>query len=309
MISREDSERFDRDGVVCLRNRFEAKWIESLARGFEGNLAAPGTYATSYTPEGNPGGYLDDLMNWNRIPEYRSFVLESPAARIAGELTGSATCRIFLENMLIKLPGTREASPWHQDQPYYCVEGDKLCSVWLPLDPISGKTCVEFIAGSHRWGKLFTPIKFGDHSPYAYPPGTFDAPPDIDAASDRYEILSWDMEPGDCLVFHMRTVHRAPATSDLTAARRAFSTRWLGDDAVYVERPGVTFPDLPSPRPKSGEPLEHPGFPIVWRRNRGAVHPAGRAAIWKSRLRTETDRESMSDDQVASGRRTAGSVP
>ena len=103
MIAPQDISRFDRDGVVCLRKRFEAKWIESLARGFEGNLAAPGTYATSYTAEGNPGGYLDDLMNWNRIPEYRSFVLESPAARIAGELTGSATCRPFLENMLIKM--------------------------------------------------------------------------------------------------------------------------------------------------------------------------------------------------------------
>ena len=270
MITGKDIERFNRDGVVCLRNRFEARWIEQLAQGFESNLASPGPYATSYTPEDNPGGYLDDLMNWNRIPEYRTFVFESPAARIAGELTRSRHCRIFLENMLIKLPGTREASPWHQDQPYYCVEGDKLCSVWLPLDPISRKTCVEFIAGSHRWGKLFTPLKFGDHSPYEYPPGTFDTPPDIDSASDRYRVLAWDMEPGDCLVFHMRAVHRAPATGDLKAARRAFSTRWLGDDTVYVERSGATFPELSSPRPEVGELLDHPLFPIVWRRGQPA---------------------------------------
>ena len=84
VITGKDIEAFDRDGVVCLRNRFEAKWIEQLARGFERNLANPGPHATSYTPEGNPGGYLDDLMNWDRIPEYRSFVFESPAARIAG---------------------------------------------------------------------------------------------------------------------------------------------------------------------------------------------------------------------------------
>ena len=267
MISRIDIERFERDGVVCLRKQFEPKWIEELAIGFERNRASPGPYATSYTPAGNPGGYLDDLMNWDRIPEYRSFVFESPAARIAGELTRALHCRILLENMLIKLPGTREASPWHQDQPYYCVEGDKLCSVWLPLDPISRDVCVEFVAGSHRWGKLFAPLKFGDHSPYAYPPGTFDAPPDIDAEVSRHEILSWDMEPGDCLVFHMRSVHRAPAAGDLGTLRRAFSTRWMGDDAVYVERPGVMFPNLPPPRPKVGGPLAHPSFPIVWRRD------------------------------------------
>lgn len=270
MISQKNIADFDRDGVVCLRNRFEARWIERLAQGFERNLANPGPYATSYTPEGNPGGYLDDLMNWDRIPEYRSFVFESPAARIAGELTRSRHCRIFLENMLIKLPGTREASPWHQDQPYYCVEGDRLCSVWLPLDSISRDVCVEFVAGSHRWGKLFTPIRFGDHSPYAYPSGTFDAPPDIDAEISRHEILAWDMEPGDCLVFHMRIVHRAPATGHLATSRRAFSTRWLGDDAVYVKRAGVTFPEISSPRPKVGGLMDHPSFPIVWRRKPAA---------------------------------------
>lgn len=275
MITEKDIQRFERDGVVCLRDRFEARWIDHLARGFENNRASPGPYATSYTPEGNPGGYLDDLMNWRRIPEYRSFVLESPAARIAGRLTRSRDCRILLENTLIKLPGTREASPWHQDQPYYCVGGDKLCSLWLPLDPISRDVCVEFVAGSHRWGKLFTPIRFGDHSPYAFPSGTFDTPPDIDTESSRHEILAWDMEPGDCLVFHMRTVHRAPATSALGTARRAFSTRWLGDDAVYVERPGLTFPALSSPRPRVGGPMDHPDFPIVWRESPTAPNTAG----------------------------------
>ena len=265
-------ERFDREGVVCLRGRFEAQWIDELARGFERNLSSPGPYATSYTPKGNPGGYFDDLMNWDRIPEYRSFVFESPAARIAGELTRSRHSRIFLENMLIKLPGTREASPWHQDQPYYCIEGDKLCSVWLPLDPISKDVCVEFVAGSHRWDKLFTPIKFADHLPYAYPPGTFETLPDIDAETSRHEILAWGMQPGDCLVFHMRSVHRAPATGNLSTSRRAFSTRWLGDDAVYAERPGVMFPDVPLPRPKMGEPMDHPMFPIAWWKDQPAAH-------------------------------------
>ena len=279
MIDEEDIRCFERDGVVVLRDRFEARWIDHLASGFERNLACPGPYATSYTPEGNPGGYLDDLMNWSRIPEYRSFVLDSPAARIAGLLTRSSHCRILLENMLIKLPGTREASPWHQDQPYYCVEGNKLCSVWLPLDPISRDVCVEFIAGSHRWDKLFTPVKFGDLSPYSYPSGTFDPPPDIDAGISRHRVLAWDMAPGDCLVFHMRTVHRAPATGTLGTVRRAFSTRWLGDDAVYVERPGVTFPELSPPRPRVGSPMDHPYFPVVWRRDRAAPGQSGAGSV------------------------------
>ena len=118
-----------------------------------------------------------------------------------------------------------------------------------------------------------------DHSPYAYPAGTFDAPPDIDAEISRHEILSFDMEPGDCLVFHMRTVHRAPATGHLATTRRAFSTRWLGDDAVYVERSGVTFPDLSSTKLETGKPLEHPMFPVAWRRGDPPLHATGREAL------------------------------
>ncbi len=56
-------------------------------------------------------------MNWERIPEYRKFIFDSPAARIAGELTLSTHCRILLENMLIKEPGTTEASPWIKISP------------------------------------------------------------------------------------------------------------------------------------------------------------------------------------------------
>ena len=216
----EDVAAFQRDGAVCLRQSFAKEWIDALARGFEHNMAEPGPNASCFTPAGNPGGYFDDFLNWERIPEYRDFIFRSPAAKLAGELMRSGHVRIFLENMLIKEPGTIEASPWHQDQPYYCVDGAKLCSVWVPLDPVPRSACVEFVAGSHRWGKLFTPRRFGDHSDYRYPSGAFDAAPDIEAEGGRHRILAWDLEPGDCLVFHMRSLHRAPGTRSLTTRPR-----------------------------------------------------------------------------------------
>ena len=260
----EEMRRFEADGALCLRQRFASHWIDSLADGFERNLADPGPNASCFTPTGNPGGYLDDFMNWQRIPEYRRFIFDSPAAALAASTMGSAQVRILLENMLVKEPGTLEASPWHQDEPYYCVGGDKLCSVWLPLDPIPRSACVEFVAGSHRWGKLYTPRRFGDHSAYEYPSGTFDDAGELEV--DAHRILSWDLEPGDCIVFHMRSVHRAPG-APLPVRRRAFSTRWLGDDAVFAVRPGAMFPKFPPPRLEPGEPMAHPSFPVVWPRD------------------------------------------
>ena len=260
--------RFQQDGAICLRQCFAQRWIDVLAAGFERNLADPGPNASCFTPSGNPGGYFDDFLNWQRIAEYRQFIFDSPAAAIAATAMSSTSVRILLENMLVKEPGTLEASPWHQDQPYYCVDGRQLCSVWFPLDPIPRAVCVEFVAGSHRWDKLFTPRRFGDHSEYQYPAGTFDDAPDPDGAGHR--ILAWDLEPGDCVVFHMRSLHRAPGTPGLATRRRAFSTRWLGDDAVYAVRPGEMFPKVPPPYPEPGAPMEHPAFPIVWPRGGGA---------------------------------------
>jgi ectoine hydroxylase-related dioxygenase (phytanoyl-CoA dioxygenase family) len=264
MVDEEEIATFERDGVVCLRQRFESHWLETLAAGFEKNLAAPGPNASQFTPEGNPGGYFDDFLVWDRIQEYRDFIFDSPAAEIAGRLTRSGESRHFLENALIKEPGTREVAPWHQDLSYYCVTGTQLCSVWVPLDPVPRPVCVESVAGSHRLGKLFTPVRFTDLSEYEYPPGVFEPMPDIESHRDDYQILSWDLEPGDCVVFHMATLHSAPGTAEFTSRRRAFSTRWLGDDAVYADRPGKMYPEVEGLVLRPGEPVHDDAFPLVW---------------------------------------------
>ena len=52
--------------------------------------------------------------------------------------------------------------------------------------------------------------------------------------------------------------------------RRAFSSRWLGDDVTYCERPGETSPPYPDIGLESGDSLRKDWFPVVWRRESGA---------------------------------------
>jgi ectoine hydroxylase-related dioxygenase (phytanoyl-CoA dioxygenase family) len=119
------------------------------------------------------------------------------------------------------------------------------------------------VPGSHLWPGYLTPRTFVDQEPYE---GSerFGPVPDIDAESDGHDLLSWDLELGDCVVFHMKTVHDAPGTEGLTGRRRAFSTRWLGDDAVWAERPFPTSPPFPDVDLRPGAPLDHPRFPVLW---------------------------------------------
>lgn len=262
----EDSlvDQFDRNGAICLRGLFDQSWLDSLAVGLDQNFADPGPDHTVYTKEGEPGGFYDDYCNWNRIPEYRKFVLESPAAEIAARVMRSKTARVYHEHVLVKEPGTREVTPWHHDITYYGVDGDQLCSIWLPLDPVPEVACPEFIAGSHRFGKLYYPRLFINHQNYADGAEGFETIPDIDTHRDDYEILSWQLQPGDCIVFHMRTIHGAPATEGLKTRRRGFSTRWLGDDARFAVRPWKTSPPYREVSLNPGDPMEHASFPVAW---------------------------------------------
>ena len=263
-ITEADIEAFARDGALCLRGQFDQSWLDRLATGLDKNFADPGPDHTVYTEQGKPGGFYDDYCNWQRIDEYRDFVLHSPAAEIAARLMRSSTARVYHEHVLVKEPGTQEVTPWHHDLPYYGVDGDQLCSIWLPLDAVPRHACPEFVAGSHASGTLYYPRLFIDHSNYADGAEGFETVPDIDARRDDYDILSWDLERGDCIVFHMRTVHGAPATAGLKTRRRGFSTRWLGDDARFGVRPWKTSPPYREVNLKPGDPMDHPSFPVAW---------------------------------------------
>lgn len=258
---------YQRDGAICLRGVFEARWLESLAIGVEKNFRDPGPYNTVYTDVDNPGGFYDDYCNWQRIDEYREYITDSPAAAVAGQLMQSQHARIYHEHVLVKEPGTRESTPWHHDLPYYGVDGDQLCSIWMPLDTVPRSVCPEFVLGSHASGKMYYPRLFLTSENYAEGIEGFESLPDIEAQRASLNIQSWDLQPGDCIVFHMRTLHGAPPTEGLKTRRRGFSTRWLGDDARFAERAWKTSPPFPEVALAAGDPMQHDSFPVLWRQS------------------------------------------
>ena len=130
---------------------------------------------------------------------------------------GSREVRLFHDHLLVKEPGTRQATPWHQDQPYYNVEGSKNCSMWMPVDPVDRESTVEFVAGSHR-GPWLMPRTFMDDEAKWFPEGSLEELPDIEGDRDAFEILAWDLEPGDAVFFHMLTLHAAGGATRIAPA-------------------------------------------------------------------------------------------
>jgi ectoine hydroxylase-related dioxygenase (phytanoyl-CoA dioxygenase family) len=254
--------QFERDGAVCVRGAFSPEWLALLAEGIEANMAEPGPFAKEYTPAGQPGRFFGDYCNWRRIPQYREFLFHSPAARIVGTLMGSSKVNLFHEHVLVKEPHTAEKTPWHHDQPYWTVDGAQVCSLWMSLDPLPRASAVEYVAGSHRWGQWYTPKSFATANDHAAP--GFVPVPDIDGNRDKYTLLGWDLEPGDCLVFHALTLHGAPGNAQ-AIRRRAVASRWTGHDARFVLRQGYMSPPPPPDAPPPGSPMDSDVFPVAWR--------------------------------------------
>ena len=252
------------DGVVCLRGIIAPEWITRLREGVAENLQAPGRFAKRYTPEGQPGLFFGDYCNWERIAAYRDFFFDSPLKHVAAELMASPKVNLYHEHVLVKEPGTREKTPWHHDQPYYPIDGEQIVSFWIPLDPVEQRTCPEYIAGSHRWGRWFRPARFADQQAHATATDArFEAIPDFEAERALHRILTWELAPGDCIAFHGLTVHGAPENLSLHR-RRAFSARFTGEDARFVLREGFMSPPPPErDGPLPGAMMDSKVFPVL----------------------------------------------
>ena len=261
-------DRYQSDGAVLMRGVFR-DWVKSLQQGLQKILDAPDDYAfpCESTPAGAPGRFFDSYCNWLLIPEYLDYVSYSCAASMAGQLMHANEAQFFHEHAFCKEPGTQRATPWHQDMPYYCVDGRQTVSLYVALDDTPAEVAVRFVRGSHRWGKLFHPVTFLDGSGFESQGMPMELVPDIDQSPEEYDILAWDLEPGDCIAFNFLTLHGTTA-GQVKSRRRAVSTRWLGDDVAYCERPVETSPPFPDIGLQPGDRMREDWFPILWRRSR-----------------------------------------
>ena len=264
-ITDQTIEDFQRDGAVVVRGLFNDAELTLIAQGIEQNMAEPGPYAAENTTGKDTGRFFDDYVNWQRIEPFERIVRESQAAQVAARLMGSTSAQFFHDHVLVKEPGTSKPTPWHQDAPYYFVDGQQLVSLWAPLEPVKEAT-LRLVAGSHKWDKLVWPTRWLKEDDFYDPElrETYLDVPDPDAQPDCYQVLEWQLEPGDAVFFHYRTLHGARGNST-DKRRRAFSMRWLGDDARYISRPGRTSPPFPGHGMSDGERLREDWFPVIWR--------------------------------------------
>ena len=258
-LSESQVQDYERDGAIVIKGVFK-DWIDGLIMGFDKVLADPSEHGRENVAQGDGGRFFEDYCNWQRIEEFKRWIVESPAAEIAAQATRSKRIQVFHEHILLKEPGTAKATPWHQDMPYYCVSGEQTASYWVPLDAVTKANSLQVVLGSHRWPKLVRPTRWSTNEPWYQSDLDYMDMPEIDR---RQNILVPKLELGDCVLFNFKTVHGAPGNS-LTSRRRAFSTRFIGDDVRYINRGGPASPPFDGLVQKDGDKMPLDWFPEVY---------------------------------------------
>jgi phytanoyl-CoA hydroxylase len=131
-----------------------------------------------------------------------------------------------------KPAGIGKLTPAHQDGYYFMLDPCEAVTMWFALDEVDEENgCVRYTKASHQLGMR-------DHArtnTLGFSQGISDYPTD----SDRKHELPMLGSPGDLLVHHAMTIHRADGNKSATRSRRAlgfiyYSERAKEDAAAHA---------------------------------------------------------------------------
>ena len=236
-------------------------------------MVSPGPYCHAYRLA-DGSRFHGNLRLFETDGRFAAFLADSHLPLIAQRIFGPRNERVnlFYDQLFVKESKSDAVTRWHNDLPYWPIEGNKVLSIWIAVDYTTlASGGLEFVAKSHLDGIFYQPVLFGEASgaeQYSINPD-YRPIPDIDANRDKYEFLSWDLEPGDALVFHGLTVHGARGNQE-NRRRRGYTVRFCGDDVVSAGDKLGTHKALRNPDLNAGDPLgDSPQHPLVYPPNVG----------------------------------------
>jgi len=186
---------------------------------------------------GQTGPVADDYMRvfnqlvnlWTDYHAVKPYTFHPRLAESARRLSETRHVRLYHDHALIKPPGERSRETnWHQDAPYWPMDPVGALSAWIALDDVSLLNgCLQFIPGSHRFGRL-EPIRLG-----------VDGESIVEKMEARGQHVAApvtaEMNAGGVTFHHGCTFHYAtPNRSD--DHRRAFAIIYIPDGTLYTGR-------------------------------------------------------------------------
>jgi ectoine hydroxylase-related dioxygenase (phytanoyl-CoA dioxygenase family) len=252
---------YARDGVVCLRQMFDAEWIDALRDGAEQVAADPLAWGLTGPSH---GPMISVSYMWRRPGIFREFALHSPLGEVVGRVIGARTIQLFHDHLFLKPPLSPKKMAWHPDHGWP-FRGTMVPNLWTALSPVNAENGrLEFIAGYHRYCQD-NGIRYGAAGA-GHPFPDFER--EIERADFPFKVVSWDLEPGDAVLFHFDTPHYSKGNDSRHQPRTGLAVRVIGDDATWCPVPGlIPIPGLDYLAMREGEhPAPSELLPMIWER-------------------------------------------
>lgn len=250
-LTSKEIEAFWQDGVIVVRGFYSQEWISILREALD-ELGGLRLELTSKQER----RFRSDAYTWHTNDRVRDFVLRGPSAALAAQALRSPRVNLFCDQIFVKPALNSERTPWHHDFTFFPISGNQVASLWTSVDPVkTEESALEFVIGSHLWPQKFRPLGVGGIVKSVAP---LEATPDFDQSRADYKIVSWDMQPGDAVLFHALTLHGSRGKPAGDRNRRAIATRWCGEDVRYAP----TGSELQVPWSHGLSPGERIGGPV-----------------------------------------------
>lgn len=224
---------FDDRGFVAIRGFLQGEELSRLRNNVD-------RYIREVVPTLSEGdAFYDDrsrpetLKQLHRMEQDAFFreYLSHPLWKTAAEALLGEPVRIPTGvEWFNKPPGTQHATPPHQDNYYFCLKPPLVLTMWLALDEVDEENgCLRYVPGSHQRGVR----PHSRTSTLGFSQGVNDY-----GDADRSQEIALPAEPGDVLIHHGNTIHRADANRSTTRHRRSFGMVFHGvssqrDEAAF----------------------------------------------------------------------------
>ena len=220
---------YDVDGVIVIRGFLPPDELKLLKDNLDRYVrevvpTLPDTDAF-YEDKSRP----ETLKQLNRIqqdPFFANYLKHPIWNQTAVALLGEAAI-VHGAEWFNKPPNTHHITPPHQDNFYFCLKPPKVLTMWLALDPVDEENgCLRYVKGSHLLG--IRPHR--RTKTLGFSQGISDYG-DADIANETPVIA----QPGDVLIHHGNTIHRADANRSNVRHRRSFAMVFQGVSCVRDE--------------------------------------------------------------------------
>ena len=218
---------FTRDGYVALpgfMSKGELDEVEdALARLTPQRLAEMPEEHVFYEDKRDLSSLKQIQRLFDYDPVFDRMMFDSRFEEVAATLLGDG---VVGKNMQYfnKPPRIGKATPPHQDGYYFMLDPPLAVTMWLALDEVDvSNGCVRYVPGSHK-----KPVR--EHAKtetLGFSQGIIDYPTEVDEKLET-PIAA---HPGDLLVHHAMTIHRADPNTHPTRSRRALGFIYYRRDA------------------------------------------------------------------------------